>query len=57
MEDDYKVVMVPGPCATPAKKFVKIRSQLMYSVIQRTDRQTERTKNITSFGGGNMIRN
>jgi len=32
MEDDYKVVLVPGPWPTPAKKFVKIRSQLLQSL-------------------------
>ena len=36
--------LVLEPCPTPTKNFVKIRSQ--------TDRQTDRTKNITSFFGG-----
>ena len=31
----------PGPCPTPPRNFVKIRSQL-FSVIWRTDRQTNR---------------
>jgi len=41
------------PCSTPPRYFVKIRSQLFQLSDGQTDRQTDGTKNITSFGGGN----
>ena len=45
--------LVPGPCPTPPRNFVKIRSQLFQLSDGQTDRQTDRSENITSFGGGN----
>ena len=44
-----------GPWAMhyPPRNFVKIRSQIFQLSDGQTDRQTDRTKNITSFGGGN----
>ena len=45
--------LVPGPCPTLPRNFVKIRSQLFQLSDGQTNRQTDRTKNITSFGGGN----
>jgi len=44
--------LVPGPCPTPPRNFVKIRSQLFQLSDGQTDRQTNRSENITSFGGG-----
>jgi len=47
--------LVHESCPTPPKNFVKIRSHFL-RVIRRTDRQTDRTENTTSFfGGGNDI--
>jgi len=40
-------------CPTPPRNFVKIRSQLFQLSNGQTDRQTDRSENITSFGGGN----
>jgi len=36
----------------PSKKF-RQNPFTTFSVIRRTDRQTDRSENITSFGGGN----
>jgi len=50
--------LVPGPCPTSPKKF-RQNPFTTFSVIRRTQtarvtaRQTDGTKNITSFGGGN----
>ena len=45
---------VPGPCPTPPRNFVKMRSQLSQLSDGQTDTQTDRSKNITSFfSGGN----
>jgi len=41
----------PWTMPYPSKKFRQNRFTT-FSVIRRTDRQTDRTKNITSFGGG-----
>jgi len=47
------IPLVHGPCPTPPRNFVKIRSQL----FQLSDGQTDRSENITSFfGGGNNTR-
>jgi len=47
--------LVPGPCPTPPRNFVKICSQLFQLSDRQTDRQTDRSENITSFfGGGNL---
>jgi len=47
-------LLVPGPCPTTPRNFVKIRSQLFQLSNGQTDRQTDRSENITSFfGGGN----
>jgi len=45
--------LVPGPCPTPPRNFVKIRSQLFQLSDGQTDRQTDRSENITSFDGDN----
>jgi len=49
--------LVPGPCPTPPRNFVKIRSKLFQlsdgQTNRQTERQTDRSKNTTSFGGGN----
>jgi len=46
--------LVPGPCPTPPWNFVKIRLQLFQLSDRQTNRQTDRSENITSFiGGGN----
>jgi len=37
--------LVPGPCPTPPRNFVKIRSQLFQLSDGQTNRQTDRTKN------------
>ena len=42
--------LVPGPSPTPPRNVVKIRSNFFR---YPTDRKTERSENITSFGGGN----
>ena len=52
-------LLVPGPCPTPPRNFVKLHSQLFQLSDGRTDRQTDRqtdqSENITSknLGGGN----
>ena len=43
-------LLVLGPCRTPPRNFVKIGSQLSDG---QTDKQTDWSENITSFGGGN----
>ena len=48
--------LVPGPCPTPPRNFVKIRSQLFQLSDGQTDRQTDRSENRTSFRGGNNNR-
>jgi len=49
--------MANWPCPTPPRNFVKIRSQLFQLSDRQTDRQTGRSENITSFGGGNNKHN
>jgi len=50
------IPLVPGPCPTPPRNFVKIRSQLFQlsdrETDRQTDRQTDQSENITSFFGG-----
>jgi len=41
-----------SPCPTPPRNFVKIRSQLFQLSDGQTVRQTDPSKNITSFFGG-----
>jgi len=41
-----------GPRAYPSKKFCQ-NPFTTFSVIRQTDRQTDRSKNVTSFGRGN----
>jgi len=45
--------LVPGLYPTPPRNFVKIRWQLFQLSDGQTDRQTDRSENITSFGGDN----
>ena len=49
--------LVPGPCPTPPRNFVKISSQLFQLSNWQTNRQTDQSENITSFGRGNKLTN